>query len=243
MKALIFSMCAVGLGFGALFSDCSENTQEKMIIILLGPPGSGKGTQAKKVADEMSLPHISTGDLFRENLKQGTNLGKRVKEFLDSGRLVPDGIVVDMLEDRVSKPDCQKGYVLDGFPRSIPQAEALDRLLASTGSYKVINLKVADQTIIQRIEGRESCPSCGSVYNKYYSPSKKSAFCEKCGTALVQRSDDKREVVEERLRQYYSQTEPLIGFYEKKGKLVHIDGSQDPQIVFSEIMHVIGTKK
>ncbi|WP_098038202.1 adenylate kinase [Estrella lausannensis] len=214
-----------------------------MIIILLGPPGSGKGTQAKKVAGELGIPHISTGDLFRENLKQGTDLGKRVKEFLDSGRLVPDAIVVDMLEDRVSKPDCLKGYVLDGFPRSIPQAEALDRLLASTGSYKVINLQVADQTIIERIEGRESCPSCGAVYNKYSSPSKKGALCEKCGTELVQRSDDKKEVVEERLRQYYSQTEPLIGFYEKKGKLVHIDGREDPQIVFKEIMQAISEKK
>lgn len=240
MKALIFSMCAAGLVFGSLFSeDSSEKSHEKKIIILLGPPGSGKGTQAKKVAEELSIPHISTGDLFRENLKQGTDLGKRVKEFLDTGRLVPDAIVVDMLEDRVSKPDCINGYVLDGFPRSIPQAEALDRLLATSGDYKVINLKVADQTIIQRIEGRESCPSCGSVYNKYFNPSKSGHLCEKCGTELVQRSDDKREVVEERLRQYYSQTEPLIGFYEKKGKLVHIDGSKDPAVVFQEIMLTI----
>lgn len=213
-----------------------------MIIILLGPPGSGKGTQAKKVAEDLSIPHISTGDLFRENLKQGTPLGKKVKEFLDSGRLVPDAIVVDMLEARVAQPDCERGYVLDGFPRSIPQAEALDKLLASV-DYKVINLKVNDETIIQRIEGRESCPGCGAVFNKYSSPSKTGKSCDKCGTGLVQRSDDKREVVEERLRQYYSQTEPLIGYYERKGKLVHIDGSKEPSVVFGEIMQSINAHK
>lgn len=236
MKEFIFSMCAFAMAFSPLFS--SEPSSNRHIVILLGPPGSGKGTQAKQVAETLHIPHISTGDLFRENLKNGTELGKKVKKYLDAGLLVPDEIVIEMLKDRISLPDGKDGYVLDGFPRSIPQAEALETLL-SNGAYKVINLQVSDAEVVRRIEGRRSCPGCGAVYNKYSSPSKSGENCEKCDEELTQRSDDKKEVVEERLRQYHTQTAPLIDYYSKKGKLSQVDGEQDPKKVFSEIMNIL----
>lgn len=239
MKEVIFSMCAFAMAFAPLFSAENPSSPNKHIVILLGPPGSGKGTQAKQVAESLHIPHISTGDLFRENLKNGTDLGKKVKNYLDSGKLVPDEIVIDMLKERISLPDSKQGYVLDGFPRSIPQAEALEKLLASSGNYKVINLQVSDEEVVRRIEGRRSCPECGAVYNKYSSPSKEGEQCEKCKAGLTGRSDDKKEVVEERLRQYQAQTAPLIDYYSKKGKLSNVDGEQDPKKVFSDIMKLL----
>lgn len=232
-KGFIFSMCAFSMAAFSLFS--SEN---KHIVILLGPPGSGKGTQAKEVAKTLDIPHISTGDLFRENLKNGTDLGKEVKNYMDSGKLVPDQIVIDMLKSRIALPDSKNGYVLDGFPRSIPQAEALESVL-SNQAYKVINLQVSDEEVVKRIEGRRSCSECGAIYHKDSNPSKLGDVCEKCKGTLIQRSDDTREVVEERLKQYHAQTAPLIDYYAKKRKLTDVDGEQDPKKVFSDIMKIL----
>jgi len=223
-------MCASLMAFSS-FS--TEN-----IVIFLGPPGSGKGTQAKQVAESFKIPHISTGDLFRENLKNNTELGKKVKDYMDAGKLVPDEIVIDMLKTRVSLPDSKTGYVLDGFPRSIPQAEALEALISGK-NYKVINLQVSDDEVVRRIEGRRSCAECGALYNKYSNPSKLGELCEKCKEELMQRSDDTKEVVEERLRQYHAQTAPLIDYYKQKGRLNNIDGEQDPKKVLQEIMSIL----
>lgn len=215
------------------------NQSAKKVIILLGPPGSGKGTQAKRIMDELGLPHISTGDLFRENISKNTELGQKAKGYINAGKLVPDALVLDMLFDRVARPDCKKGYLLDGFPRTIPQAEALESHLKQGEYVAAINLPVSDEMIIKRISGRLSCPSCGNVSNIYFSPPKTEGVCDKCGANMVQRPDDKAEVVEERLRVYKEQTEPLIAFYQKKGVLRTVDGQQDPQVVFQKIVAFI----
>lgn len=208
------------------------------VIILLGPPASGKGTQASKLAAEKGLPHISTGDLFRENISKNTELGQKAKSYMDQGKLVPDELVLDMLFDRVSKPDCKKGYVLDGFPRTIPQAEALAARLGDTVDLKVVNLKVSDETLIKRTSGRRSCPKCKEVYNIYFNPPEKEGFC-KCGEPLIQRDDDKPEVVKERLRVYKAQTEPLIEFYQKRGGVKEVDGELPPKEVYEAIKKVV----
>lgn len=208
------------------------------VIIFLGPPASGKGTQASKLAQELSLPHISTGDLFRENIGNNTLLGQKAKSFMDQGKLVPDELVLDMLFDRVSQPDCKKGYVLDGFPRTIPQAEALGKRLGDSVTLKVVNLEVSDETLIKRTSGRRSCPKCKEVYNIYFNPPEKEGFC-KCGEKLIQRDDDKPEVVKERLKNYKLQTEPLIEYYEKKGGVSHIDGEVAPKEVYDAIKKVV----
>lgn len=231
-------MCAFAMAVAPLFSSENPSSQKQHIVILLGPPGSGKGTQAKQVAEALKIPHISTGDLFRENLKNGTELGKKVKNYLDTGKLVPDEIVIEMLKDRIKLPDSKHGYVLDGFPRSIPQADALEAVISGSG-YKVINLQVSDEEVVRRIEGRRSCPGCGAVYNTYSKPSKSDEHCEKCNEKLAQRSDDAKEVVEERLKHYHAQTAPLINYYSKKGKLTEVNGEQDPKKVFSEIMKLL----
>jgi adenylate kinase len=230
IKEILFTMCASAMAFSPLNS---EN-----IVIFLGPPGSGKGTQAKEVAESFKIPHISTGDLFRENLKNNTPLGLQVKDFMDAGKLVPDQIVIEMLKSRISLPDSQNGYVLDGFPRSIPQAEALESLLAGK-TYKVINLQVSDEEVVRRIEGRRTCPNCKATFNTYTSPSKKGEQCENCDEKLTQRSDDTKEVVVERLRQYHAQTAPLIDYYKKKGRLSDVNGEQDPKKVFEDIMKIL----
>lgn len=215
-----------------------EEAEEPQVIILLGPPGSGKGTQAKRIAESLKIPHISTGDLFRENLKAGTPLGVKAKSYMESGKLVPDELVLDMLMDRVHKPDAKRGFLLDGFPRSIPQAEALKKHLGRLTPI-VINLEVSDETVIKRIEGRLSCPNCGAIYNKYFSPSKSGKLCESCQGELNQRSDDRYEVVVERLKQYHDQTEPLIDFYSKDKILFSIPGERDPEVIYKEIMNKI----
>lgn len=217
---------------------CAEETSNgQNIIILLGPPGSGKGTQAIQITKELGIPHISTGDLFRENIKNKTPLGEKAKTFMDAGQLVPDGVVLDMLFDRVSRPDCSKGYLLDGFPRTIPQAEALDRHLSHSNAHIIVfNLEVPDDVIIQRAAGRLTCKSCGHVHNKSFSPSKIEGECDKCHGELIQRDDDKPEVVKERLRVYHDQTKPLISFYQFKKLLTSFDGTQPPQKVFENIM-------
>ncbi len=212
------------------------------IIVMLGAPGSGKGTQAVRISKEFTIPHISTGDLFRENLKNKTPLGKQVRGYMDSGRLVPDELVLAMLFDRISNPDCKNGYLLDGFPRTIPQAEALDSFLAdqkSDKAVKVINLKCSDESVVKRISGRLTCKSCGHVYNSYFSPPKIEGHCDICNSSLIQRPDDQKQVVEERLRVYKNQTEPLIEFYKNKHLLKNIEGENNTDVVYQDILKVL----
>ena len=213
-----------------------------MKIIMLGAPGAGKGTQAKKIAEKYDIPHISTGDIFRANIKNGTELGKKAKTYMDQGLLGPDELVVDLVVDRVGQDDAKKGYVLDGFPRTIPQAEALDEALAAINE-KVdyaINVDVPDENIINRMSGRRACVACGGTYHIAYAPTKKEGICDACGGELVLRDDDKPETVKKRLDVYHEQTQPLIDYYGKKGILVDIDGTQEMSQVFDAIVKVLG---
>ncbi|MDD3361865.1 MAG: adenylate kinase [Hespellia sp.] len=213
-----------------------------MKIIMLGAPGAGKGTQAKKIAAKYDIPHISTGDIFRANIKSGTDLGKKAKTFMDQGLLVPDELVVDLVVDRVGQDDCSKGYVLDGFPRTIPQAEALDAALAKVDQKMdyAINVEVPDENIIQRMSGRRACVDCGATYHIVYAPTKKEGICDNCGGSLILRDDDKPETVQKRLGVYHEQTQPLIEYYTDKNILVEVDGTIDINDVFTEIVKVLG---
>ncbi len=213
-----------------------------MKIIMLGAPGAGKGTQAKKIAEKYSIPHISTGDIFRANIKNGTELGKKAKTYMDQGLLVPDELVVDLVVDRVGQEDAKNGYVLDGFPRTIPQAEALDNALTAINE-KVdyaINVDVPDENIINRMSGRRACVACGGTYHIEYAPTKVEGICDACGGKLVLRDDDKPETVKKRLDVYHEQTQPLIDYYNNKGILVDIDGTQEMSQVFDAIVKVLG---
>ncbi|ADI38607.1 adenylate kinase [Waddlia chondrophila] len=214
-------------------------TNEQHVVILLGPPGSGKGTQAKRVTQELNIPHISTGDILRENIKSETELGRRAKEFMNAGRLVPDALVLDMLFERVLRKDCKPGYLLDGFPRTIPQAESLDQFLESKVHLVAINLAVSDEIIVKRISGRLSCTVCGHVRNRFLSPPKLEGICDLCGGELIQRPDDRSEVVKERLLVYAKQTAPLIDYYERKGILHTIDGEQEAFVISDLILNLI----
>lgn len=212
-----------------------------MKIIMLGAPGAGKGTQAKKIAEKYSIPHISTGDIFRANIKNGTELGKKAKTYMDQGLLVPDELVVDLVVDRVSQADAQNGYVLDGFPRTIPQAEALDEALKAIND-KVdyaIDVDVPDENIINRMSGRRACTACGGTYHIKYNPAKTEGICDTCGGELVLRDDDKPETVKKRLDVYHQQTQPLIEYYNKKNILKEVDGTQDMAEVFSAIVKIL----
>ena len=213
-----------------------------MKIIMLGAPGAGKGTQAKMIAEKFDIPHISTGDIFRANIKNGTELGKKAKEFMDKGQLVPDELTVQILLDRVANDDCKEGYVLDGFPRTIPQADVLDSELSKLGD-KVdfaINVDVPDENIVRRMSGRRACLKCGATYHIEHIPPKKEGICDKCGSELVQREDDKPETVQNRLSVYHEQTQPLIEYYDKKNILKTVDGTKDMQEVFNEIVSILG---
>ena len=213
-----------------------------MKIIMLGAPGAGKGTQAKMIADKYQVPHISTGDIFRANIKNGTELGKKAKEYMDKGQLVPDELTVEILLDRVAQDDCKNGYVLDGFPRTIPQADVLDTELTKLGD-KVdyaINVDVPDENIVRRMSGRRACLKCGATYHIEHIPPKKEGICDNCGSELVQRDDDKPETVQNRLSVYHEQTQPLIDYYNKKGILKSVDGTKDMQEVFDEITGILG---
>ncbi|NGX58751.1 MAG: adenylate kinase [Chlamydiae bacterium] len=213
----------------------------KKILIFLGPPGSGKGTQATRLAKELGIPHISTGDLFRKNMKNGTELGKKVQSIMDSGNLVPDELVLDMLFDRVAAPDCKRGYILDGFPRRLTQADALRDSLQAGEQVLALNLEVPDEEIVARITGRLTCRGCGSVFHKNNNPPKVDGVCDRCGGELVQRSDDTEEVVRNRLLVYKDQTQPLIEYYEKQGVLVNVDGDQAPDAVFAALVSVVAS--
>ncbi|MBQ2453231.1 MAG: adenylate kinase [Lachnospiraceae bacterium] len=212
-----------------------------MKIVMLGAPGAGKGTQADKIAEKYGLPHISTGDIFRKNIKEGTELGKEAKSYMDAGKLVPDELTVRLLLDRVKNDDCAKGYILDGYPRTIPQAEALDKELKKLGEKidYAINVDVPDENIINRMSGRRACLKCGATYHLKYVPPKKDGICDECGSELVIRDDDKPETVKNRLAVYHEQTQPLIEYFEKQGVLHTVDGTTDAGDVFKAIEQIL----
>ena len=213
-----------------------------MKIIMLGAPGAGKGTQAKMIAEKYGIPHISTGDIFRYNIKNGTELGKEAKKYMDQGQLVPDELTVKILLDRVAQDDCKNGYVLDGFPRTIPQAEVLEEALTKLGDRidYAINVEVPDENIVKRMGGRRACVNCGATYHIEHVPPKKEGICDNCGSELILRDDDKPETVKNRLSVYHKQTQPLIDFYNGKGVLRTVDGTVDMKDVFNAIVAILG---
>ena len=213
-----------------------------MKIIMLGAPGAGKGTQAKKIAEKYQIPHISTGDIFRANIKGGTELGMKAKTFMDQGMLVPDEITIGMLMDRIGQEDCINGYAMDGFPRTMPQAESLTKALAERGE-KVdyaINVDVPDENIINRMSGRRACLGCGATYHITFNPPVKEGTCDTCGQELVLRDDDKPETVKKRLDVYHQQTQPLIDYYKNAEVLAEVDGTQPMDAVFQGIVEILG---
>lgn len=211
--------------------------------ILLGPPGAGKGTQAQKIVDKYDVPHISTGDIFRDNIKRGTELGKKAQEYMNKGELVPDDLVVDIACARLLEPDCvEKGFLLDGFPRTVYQAEKLDEFLKDHDSKIdwVVDLQVEKEELITRITGRRVCPKCGASFHVTNIPPQKEGICDFCGGELIQRADDTVETVTNRIDVYESQTMPLVDYYEKSGNIAHIDGAADLETVFNEVCKVLG---
>lgn len=213
-----------------------------MKIIMLGAPGAGKGTQAKMIADKYGVPHVSTGDIFRANIKNGTELGMEAKKYMDQGLLVPDELTVKILLDRVSQPDCKNGYVLDGFPRTIPQAEALDAALSKMGEKMdyAIDVDVPDENIVRRMGGRRVCLNCGATYHIVSIPTKVEGICDKCGSEVVLRDDDKPETVQKRLSVYHEQTQPLIDYYNRQGILKTVNGTRPLEEVFADIVTILG---
>ena len=210
--------------------------------ILLGPPGAGKGTQAAKIVEKYHIPHISTGDIFRENIKNGTELGKRAKEYMDKGELVPDDLVIEIATDRLLKDDCKDGFLLDGFPRTVYQAEKLDEFLKAHDSKidKVLDIAVEKEELMTRLTGRRVCKACGASYHVLNIPPKKEGICDVCGAPLVQRADDNAETVANRIEVYEAQTMPLIEYYEKAGNIAHIDGATGLESVFADIVKALG---
>ena len=213
-----------------------------MKIIMLGAPGAGKGTQAKMIAEKCGIPHISTGDIFRANIKNGTELGAKAKEYMDKGLLVPDELVCDLVVDRIQQADCEKGYILDGFPSTIPQAEALENALNAIEQKLdyAIDIDVPDENIINRMSGRRACVGCGATYHVLFNPTKVEGKCDVCGESLILRDDDKPETVKKRLDVYHTQTQPLIDFYTERKVLVEVDGTQSMDKVFDDIMKILG---
>ena len=213
-----------------------------MKIIMLGAPGAGKGTQAKRIAEKYHIPHISTGDIFRANIKEGTELGKKAKNYMDQGLLVPDELVVDLVADRIQKDDCKDGFILDGFPRTIPQAESLDAALAKMGETMdyAIDVDVPDEDIVTRMGGRRACVGCGATYHVQFNPTKQDGICDSCGERLILRDDDKPETVQKRLDVYHEQTQPLIEYYSKAGILKTVDGTLEMDDVFAAIASILG---
>lgn len=209
-----------------------------MKIIMLGAPGAGKGTQAKQIADKYSIPHISTGDIFRANIKNGTELGQKAKKYMDQGLLVPDELTCDLVMDRIG----QEGFVLDGFPRTIPQAEALDAALVKIGQKMdfAVDVDVPDENIVNRMSGRRACLNCGATYHIVSIPTKVEGICDRCGNPVVLRDDDKPETVQKRLKVYHEQTQPLIDYYKKQNILKSVDGTQPMEKVFADIVAILG---
>lgn len=212
-----------------------------MNIVLLGPPGAGKGTQAKMIIQEYSIPHISTGDIFRKNISEGTPLGKKAKEYIDQGLLVPDELTIDIVNDRLQQDDCKEGFLLDGFPRTVFQAEALDSFLKNIEKEVQISLliEVPRENILNRMTGRRMCRNCGASYHVTFNPTKVEGKCDLCGSDVVQRKDDTEDTVKERLNVYDKQTQPLIDYYTKCGKLKEVDGTQDISKVFGDVKDIL----
>ncbi|MCD8108587.1 MAG: adenylate kinase [Clostridiales bacterium] len=212
-----------------------------MKIIMLGAPGAGKGTQAKMIADKYGIPHISTGDIFRANLKAGTELGQKAKVYMDQGLLVPDELTCDLVVDRISNEDCKDGFILDGFPRTIPQAECLTDALKARGESMdfAVDVDVPDENIITRMSGRRACVNCGATYHIVNIPTKVEGVCDRCGNEVVLRADDEPETVKKRLDVYHAQTQPLIDYYKQQGILKTVDGTQPMQTVFENIIALL----
>ena len=213
-----------------------------MKIVMLGAPGAGKGTQAKMISEKYNVPHISTGDIFRANIKENTPLGQKAKEYMDKGLLVPDELVVDLVVDRLAQDDAKNGYVLDGFPRTIPQAEALTEALDKIGEKLdyAIDVEVPDDNIINRMSGRRACVACGGTYHIKFNPTKKEGICDACGGELILRDDDKPETVKQRLTVYHDQTQPLIDYYNRQGILKTVNGTRPLEEVFADIVTILG---
>ncbi|MBC5630897.1 adenylate kinase [Clostridium sp. NSJ-6] len=216
-----------------------------MKIVLLGPPGAGKGTQAKSISNRYSIPHISTGDIFRKNISEGTPLGIEAKGYIDKGQLVPDEVTINMVKDRLTWEDCKNGYLLDGFPRTVAQAEALEGFLADRNEKldTALSIEVPSSFILERMTGRRVCPSCGASYHVKFNPPTKAGVCDVCGSDIVQRKDDTEETVSERLEVYERQTQPLIDFYNNKNLLSTVDGTKAINEVFESICSILGSVK
>lgn len=214
-----------------------------MNIVLMGPPGAGKGTQAVRIAETYGIPHISTGDIFRATVKSGTPLGEELQRYMSQGQLVPDDITIRIVHERLQQPDCVSGFLLDGFPRTIEQAVALDKTLDANPIDMVLSIEVADEELIRRLTGRRVCQSCGSTYHVDFNTPKTEGICDKCGKELHQRVDDTITTVKNRLEVYNRQTEPLISYYREQGKLISIDGSQAIDKVFQDIAHHLGARQ
>ena len=212
-----------------------------MKIVMLGAPGAGKGTQARMISEEFGIPQISTGDIFRANIRNQTELGKKAKAYMDQGLLVPDELTLDLVVDRLAQDDCSNGYILDGFPRTIPQAEALTFALKSQ-KMKIdfaIDVEVPDENIVQRMSGRRACPGCGATYHIKYNPPVQEGICDECGAELIQRDDDKAETVQKRLDVYHAKTQPLIAYYKEQGCMYSVDGTRTMEEVFSDIQEIL----
>ena len=216
-----------------------------MKIVLLGPPGAGKGTQAKSISNRYSIPHISTGDIFRKNISEGTPLGIEAKGYIDKGQLVPDEVTINMVKDRLTWEDCKNGYLLDGFPRTVAQAEALEGFLADRNEKldTALSIEVPSSFILERMTGRRVCPSCGASYHVKFNPPIKPGVCDVCGSDVVQRKDDTEETVSERLEVYERQTQPLIDFYNNRNLLSTVDGTKAINEVFESICSILGSVK
>jgi len=241
MKKLLTYLTSIGVFFTSLLK---AEAPKPIVIILLGPPGAGKGTHAIELSKKMDLPHISTGDLFRENLSKNTSLGMKVKNIMNEGKLVPDDIVLDMLFERLAKDDCKKGYILDGFPRTLEQAQALDQKLKNTADIITINIAIEDNPLIERITGRLVCKNCGVPYHKTFLPPKKENVCDNCQGELYQRKDDTEDVVKERLSVYHKQTTPVLVYYKNKDKnFYEVNGFDSKEIVFKSLLNTIQQAK
>lgn len=216
-----------------------------MKIVLLGPPGAGKGTQAKSISNRYSIPHISTGDIFRKNISENTPLGIEAKKYIDNGQLVPDEVTIDMVKDRLQHDDCKNGYLLDGFPRTVHQAEALQGFLQARGVKldTALLIEVPKDFILERMTGRRVCPSCGASYHVKFNPTNITGKCDVCGSDVIQRKDDTEETVQERLDVYERQTQPLIDFYNNKNQLSVVDGTKAINEVFESICNILGSDK
>ena len=212
-----------------------------MRLILLGPPGAGKGTQAKRLIERYGIPQISTGDILRAAVREGTELGKKAKQYMDAGQLVPDEVVIGIIRERLKEADCAKGFILDGFPRTVPQAEALKSVLAELGQAldHVVSIEVPDEDLVERLTGRRTCRNCGAMYHVKFTPPKQEGVCDKCGGELYQRDDDKEETIRARLKVYHDQTAPLVEFYNEEGLLRRIDGVGSVDEIYGRILGVL----